>query len=117
MIFLGKSLRFAEQYHAREEEEAAANAGENGLLAKEDPVRANVFDVTGDKLAMDLSDLKKESGNRKGGTKLPSKCGYHRPTLSANEFQQSNPPWALRIIGEKIVSFTARTFFGSIHIS
>ena len=111
MIFSGKSLRFAEQYHAREEEEAAANAGENGLLAKEDPVRANVFDVTGDKLAMDLSDLKKESGK----TKLPSKCGYHRPTLSANEFQQSNPPWALRIIGEEIV--LQELFSISIHIS
>ena len=73
-----------------------------------------MFDVTGDKLAMDLSDLKKESG-KKGGTKLPSKCGYHRPTLSANEFQQSNPPWALRIIGEEIV--LQELFSISIHIS
>ena len=77
-----------------------------------------MFDVTGDKLAMDLSDLKKESGNRKGGTKLPSKCGYHRPALSANEFQQSNPPWALRIIGEEMVRIVSQElFFVSIHIS
>ena len=81
-------MRFAEQYHAKEEEESG-----NGL---KDDIRANVFDVTGDKLAMDLSDLKKQN---KKGSKLPAKCGYHRPAFS-NEFQHSNPPWALRIIGK-----------------
>ena len=95
--FTGKSLRFAEQYHAKEEEESG-----NGL---KDDIRANVFDVTGDKLAMDLSDLKKQN---KKGSELPAKCGYHRPAFS-NEFQHSNPPWALRIIGKCCFTLSARS--------